>query len=240
MDAGNYLIISKYIIMKRVNIFNQIHKGLRTALYETALLLQRTDFTNETEIEDAFAASREVLMLFDEHARKEDKYVFPVIQPFEPSIANSFEEEHDKDHSLAHSLEQAMDAFHYLASVQEKLEAGRNINHDFVAFLSFNLDHMAREENMINQILWRYFDDAYILDIQKTIVRNTEPWHNDFFSKWMLRGNNDRDIQGWLRSVQLSAPTLVFNTLFKKAEQELPQPRFQKLMTSLSEGAILV
>jgi hypothetical protein len=226
--------------MKRVNIFNQIHKGLRAALYETALLLQRTDFTNEKETEEVFAATREVLMLFDEHARKEDKYIFPAIQPFEPSLANSFEQDHEKDNSLSASLDHALDSFHYLPNDQEKLDAGKNINRDFAAFMSFNLDHMAREENMINQILWRYFDDAYILDIQKTIVRNTEPWHLDFFNKWMLRGNNDREIKAWLTAAQETAPTLVFNTLFKKAEQELPKPRFLKLMTSLSEGAMLV
>jgi hypothetical protein len=226
--------------MKRVNIFNQIHKGLRTALYETALVLQRTDFNNELERESAFAAAREVLMLFDEHARKENKYVFPAIQPFEPSVVNSFEQDHKQDHSLTEALEHAMDSFHYLPNEKDKTEAGKNLNRDFVAFMTFNLDHMAREENMVNEILWRYFDDAYILNIQKTIVHNTEPWHNDFFSKWMLRGNNDKDIQSWLKSVQLNSPALVFNTLFKKAEQELTHQRFQKLMTSLSEGAMLV
>ena len=225
--------------MQRVNIFNQIHKGLRTALYDTAIFLQRTDFTNEREIEEAIERTREVLMLFDEHARKEDKYIFPAIQNFEPSLINSFEQDHEKNISLSASLEHALDAFHYLSNNQEKLEAGRKINSEFVAFMGFNLDHMAREEAMINQILWRFFDDAYILDIQKTIVRNTEPWHNDFFSKWMLRGNNDKDIQGWLKSVQETAPPIVFNNLFQKAEQELPKPRFQKLMTSLSEGALL-
>lgn len=226
--------------MKRVNIFNQVHNGLRTALYETALVLQRTNFTSDTETEEALAATREVLMLFDEHARKEDKYVFPAIQNFEPSMVSSFEQDHEKDNSLSASLEHALDSFHYLENGQEKLDAGRKINRDFVAFVSFNLDHMAREENMVNQILWRYFDDSYILDIQKTIVRNTEPWHLDFFNKWMLRGNNDRDIKVWLSAVQETAPSLVFNTLLKKAEQELPKSRFQKLMTSLSEGAMLV
>ena len=226
--------------MKRLNIFNQIHKGLRTALYETAMFLQRTDFTSASETEEAISSIKEVLMLFDEHARKEDKYVFPAIQPFEPSLVNAFGQEHEKDHALAVALEQSCDSFHYLEGTFEKLEAGKNLNRDFVAFMAFNLEHMAKEENMVNQVLWRYFDDAYIMDIQKTIVRNTEPWHNDFFSKWMLRGNNDRDIQTWLSSVQATAPVLVFNTLFRKAEQELPKHRFQKLESSLSETAMLV
>ena len=40
--------------MKRYNLFYQIHKGLRTMLYETAIGLQQTDFCNEEET-DAIA-----------------------------------------------------------------------------------------------------------------------------------------------------------------------------------------
>ena len=32
--------------MKRYNIFNQVHKGLRALLYETIIKLQQTDFTD--------------------------------------------------------------------------------------------------------------------------------------------------------------------------------------------------
>lgn len=226
--------------MQRINIFNQIHKGLRYALYDTAQYIQKADFNSESDSEEAISRIKEVLMLFDEHASKEDKFILPAIQSYEPAVTDAFEQEHEKDLQLSADLQHALDSFHYLQSEQEKQEAGKNIDRQFTAFLSFNLEHMAREEKTINEILWRYYDDAYILGIQRTIVQSTQPWHNDFFSKWMLRGCNDAELQGWLRSVQSSAPPLVFVTLFNKAEQELPRHRFQKLMASLSEGAMLV
>jgi hypothetical protein len=226
--------------MQRVNIFNQIHKGLRAALYETAQFLQQADFSNEKETEEAVSKTKEVLMLFDEHAGKEDRYILPAIQPFEPSIVDSFEQEHEKDLSLSAALNHSLDSLHYLNTDQEKIEAGKNINREFVAFLCFNLEHMAREEDMINKILWRYFDDAYILGIQRTIVESTQPWHNDFFSKWMLRGTNNGEIEGWLKAVRTSAPTVVFNTLYTKAEQELPRQRFHQIKVSLSETTLPV
>jgi hypothetical protein len=226
--------------MQRVNIFNQIHKGLRYALYDTAQYIQKADFTCDAESEEAVSRIREILMLFDEHAGKEDRFILPAIHSYEPAVVDAFEQEHERDLNLSAGLQHALDSFHYLSNEAEKAEAGKNINRLFVAFLSFNLEHMAREEATINEILWRYYDDEFILGIQRAIVQSTQPWHNDFFSKWMLRGCNDAELQGWLKNVQSSAPPIVFVTLFNKAEQELPRQRFHKLMASLSEGALLV
>jgi hypothetical protein len=226
--------------MQRVNIFNQIHKGLRVALYDTAKFLQCADFTSEVEAEEAISKTKEVLMLFDEHAGKEDRYILPAIQAYEPSVVDAFEQEHEKDLALSAALDHALDSFHYLCTDLEKIEAGKNLNREFVAFMCFNLEHMAREEELINNILWRYFDDAYILGIQHTIVQSIEPWHNDFYNKWMLRGANNAEIESWLKAVNASAPKIVYETLFTKAAQELPSDRFQKIKASLSETALLV
>ena len=51
--------------MNRYNIFYQVHKGLRAMLYETALLLQHTDFTNFDEAEQAIEQLQTVVELFD-------------------------------------------------------------------------------------------------------------------------------------------------------------------------------
>ncbi len=52
----------------RVNIFNQIHKGLRALLYESSLLLQQTDFSDEQEMQIAISRVKMVADLFDDHA----------------------------------------------------------------------------------------------------------------------------------------------------------------------------
>jgi len=79
--------------MPRVNIFNQIHKGLRAALYDAAISLQQTDFTIEAEAEEVFSKVKEVVMLFDEHAHREDKFILSAISQFEPSVVDAFEQE---------------------------------------------------------------------------------------------------------------------------------------------------
>ncbi len=225
--------------MQRVNIFNQIHKGLRAALYDTAISLQQADFTSEAEADEVLAKIKEVVMLFDEHAHKEDTYILPAILQFEPSVVDSFEQEHVTDLALSHQLSTAVSQFENLLKPEDRAEAGKKINIDFVSFLVFNLQHMAREEDILNRLLWRYYSDAEILQIQQRIVQNTQPWHQDFYSKWMLRGINHVEAALWLQSVQRAAPEVVYQTLFTKARQELPESRFKKLVETLSETALL-
>ena len=61
--------------MKRYNIFNQVHKGLRALLHETILKLQQTDFTDAEDAEEAVEQVQTVLALFDEHAHTEDSFI---------------------------------------------------------------------------------------------------------------------------------------------------------------------
>ena len=55
--------------MQRYNIFNQVHKGLRELLYQTASRLQQTDFSTHQEREAILEQVNIVVDLFDKHAR---------------------------------------------------------------------------------------------------------------------------------------------------------------------------
>jgi hemerythrin-like domain-containing protein len=235
----NYYSTINKLTMERFNIFNQIHKGLRAALYDTALQLQQADFTSASESESALEKVREVVMLFDEHAHKEDTFVLPAILQYEPSVVDAFEQEHVADLALARQLSDAVKQLDSLLKAADREAAGRKLNVIFVEFVAFNLKHMAKEEDVINNILWRYYTDGEILQIQNRIVESTEPWHQDFFSKWMLRGINNTEAAAWLMAVQRIAPSIVYQTLFNKARQEYSKKRFQHLVESLQENVVL-
>ncbi len=226
--------------MKGVNIFNQIHKGLRASLYDTAINLQRTDFTCGLEADEAIENVNEVVMLFEEHAQKEDHYILPLVADYEPSVADAFEQEHATDLSLSAQLKNTMKQFLLLMKAEDRAGAGKKINTDFVAYTVFNLQHMAKEETVLNEILWRYYSNEYLQTVQEKIVKETSPLQVEYFMKWMLRGINNTEAATWLREVERTAPPSVFKTLFTKAEHELSEGRLQKIIESLSEGAMIV
>lgn len=222
--------------MERYNSFNIIHKGLRAALYQTALQLQQTDFAEEHQAEEALNKVKEIVMLFEGHAHKEDHFVLPMINEYEPSVVAAFESEHEEDERLGDELKSAAEKVAVSTTVFEKIIAGRELTESFVRFMVFNLNHMAKEEDIINKILWRYYSDDEIKAVVGKISKADPPWIHEFYVTWMLRGINNSEAVNWMKAIEKNVPPLAFQTLIQKAEQELPAKRFQKIAQSLSEG----
>lgn len=223
----------------RFNIFNQIHKALRALLYDAALYVQQTDFATAEEAITALEKIKAVVDIFDKHAAHEDHFILPAIQQYEPSLADSFEQEHAEDHQLAENLRIAIAGFETHETAAARLQAGHNILHLFIAFMAFNLDHMAKEETVLNERLWRYYSDRELLELNQQIVASIQPEEMAFTSAWMMKGMNNAEITGWLKAVQKNAPEVVFSTLFNIAEKELPYERFRKILEDLTEGAMV-
>ncbi len=225
--------------MYRYNMFHQVHKGLKALLYETALELQQTDFW---DVEQATAIIRKienVVLLFEKHASSEDHFVFPAVEKYEPSVADVFEKEHEKDHQLGQLLSQSLDAYRNAAVITAKAEAGKQIQLAYADFMVFNLEHMGKEEKLLNIILWRYYDDDELLGFTQQIISSLPPELMGQFSKWMLRGLNNAEITTWLKEVKTKAPEFVFKPLVEAAEKELTADRFRVVKDGLAETAIL-
>ncbi|MCX6319423.1 MAG: hemerythrin domain-containing protein [Bacteroidetes bacterium] len=222
--------------MKRYNLFYQIHKGLRALMYETALLIQQTDFANSDERRFVKKQTETLLALFEKHADTEDNQVFSAVKSWEPAVADAFEQEHVKDHALGVQLQVALDA---LETTGDAVLAGQELNIAFVAFMVFNLDHMAREEDVINQILWRYYSDAELHELTMRIVSAIVPEKLALYNKWMIRGLSNPEITTWLREIKEKAPHFVFDGLLKQIEEELPAARSFAIAGSLTDGLLV-
>jgi len=225
--------------MQRYNIFLQVHKGLRALLYETALQVQHTDFWNVEEGDNTIEAISDVVRLFEKHASTEDTLVFPSVEKYDPAVSDAFEQEHIKDHLLGELLTNAMTSYRTAAVITEKAEAGKRIQSAFIKFMVFNLEHMAKEEEVINPILWRHYSDAELMGITQVILAKLPQEDVIEMSRWMMRGLNNTEITGWLKGVEKNAPEIVFRSLFATAEKELTERRFRQVLESLTEGAML-
>jgi hypothetical protein len=225
--------------MQRYNIFLQVHKGLRALLYETALQLQHTDFWNVEEGDNAIEMISDVVCLFEKHASTEDTLVFPSVEKYDPAVADAFEQEHVKDHLLGKLLTDAMNRYTTAAIITEKAEAAKQVQLAFSKFMIFNLEHMAKEEEVINPILWRHYSDGELMGITQVILAKLPVEDRTEMSRWMMRGLNNAEITGWLKGVEKNAPEVVFRSLFVTAEKELTERRFRQVLESLTEGAML-
>lgn len=225
--------------MKRYNIFYQVHKGLREMLYDTASKLQQTDFSDADETFTILTKVESVLNLFDKHADTEDKFVLTAIERYEPSVTVLFAEEHVQDHKLSNHLRTLVSKFKTLIEKEEKTAVGSDIHLAFIDFLVFNLTHMAKEENILNNFLWRYYDDKELVGITQKILEHLAPDTLQHYSVWMMRALNVAEITNWLRDVKNNAPEFVFESLMQTAGQELNTHRWLQVQEAITEGAML-
>lgn len=225
--------------MQRYNMFHQVHKGLRAMLYETALCLQHTEFDDAVQARESLAQLQDVIYLFNKHAHSEDTYVFPAVEKFEPSVADAFEQEHVKDHELGELLDQALAAYTVAVDTTGRLEAGRQVQQAFIEFMLFNLEHMGKEEAVINPILHRYYQDHELHAITQQIVSAIVPADMARFSRWMIRGLHNAEISQWLKEVELHAPEPAFQQLFQSVEKELSPARFRQVLEKMTDGAMM-
>lgn len=225
--------------MTRFNTFNQIHKALRTLLFDTAISIQHTNFANQDEVEPLLERILTVIEAFDQHASHEDSEILPILREYEPSIVDLFQQEHILDHQLGASLKKLIATYGTVQRPEEQLSVGNQILHAFMSFTAFNLDHMTKEETVLNERLWRYYSDAEILAINQRIVASLLPEEMRFTATWMMKGMNNTEITSWLRTVQANAPEAVFNLLFSIAEKELSYQRFRQILEDLTEGAMV-
>lgn len=225
--------------MTRYNIFYQIHKGLRAMMYEKAGLLQQTDFSNEYETETVLEQMEEVLNLFERHAHTEDNFILSLIEVHDSSAASLFEEEHVQDHELGNRMRSLLNMFAVVEKTEDKEMMGSAIRFAFVEFLVFNLKHMAKEEDVLNNLLWKYNSDEQLMGITQQITGHLPPEAMQQYSHWMLRGLSNNEITGWLKEVKNTAPDFVFKNLFSLAEAELPEARWHAVKEVLCEGAML-
>ena len=219
----------------RYNIFNQIHKALRSLLYETAALIQQTDFTDATESEEALKKIHQIVDIFEKHALHEDTHVLPAIASYDPALIQSFEQEHEEDNALGQRLKGLMNAFNNTVSSADRIDAGNTIHTAYVEFMVFNLNHMAREERILNIALWKHYSDAEIVGINNNIVANIPLPELQGTSVWMMRSMNNGEIINWLKEVRSHAPEQAYRMLYHIAGEELPPVRWQKVKTALEE-----
>lgn len=226
--------------MNRYNIFNQVHKGLRVLLYETAIAIQQTDFHNREEAKVISAQLSEVVELFEKHADTEDSIVFPALQDYEPSVILVFEEEHEKDHVLGQKLKSLLFMLSQCLADEAKIQAGKEIQVAFVEFMVFNLNHMAKEETVINRLLWRYYTDEQLHALTQEIVSKVPQEAMAKNTRNMMRGLNNTEITGWLKEVKENAPPFVFAGLMTIAERELHSHRWLRIREKVKEEAMAV
>jgi hypothetical protein len=220
--------------MQRYNAFNMIHKALRHMLYDTALTLQQTWFADNDEAAVAIEKTESVIHIFERHAHHEDNYVLPAVEKYDAALVASFEAEHEKDLRLGNMLKNLINIYRNVNFEEERINVGSAICKAFIDFMVFNLEHMGKEEILINKVLWEHYTDEQLLGISQQIATSIPPEEMAYTSKWMIRSINNKEAIGWLSQVKAAAPPFVLQFILTEAANTLPSKRVERIQEGIA------
>lgn len=225
--------------MQRFNSFNMIHKALRAMLYDAALTLQQTSFTDAADASSAIEKIETVVKAFENHAEHEDHFMLPAINAFAPEVVDEFEQEHTADMELGNRLVSITNMFGAAGLDEEKQVCGSALNKAFRDFMVFNLEHMAKEEIKINKVLWDNYTDIQLIQLNERLTASVPLEEKMSIAKWMLRAVNKTEAIEWLKAVKEKAPDFVFQALFDLTETELPENIRAEVQDAVMEDELI-
>jgi hemerythrin-like domain-containing protein len=215
----------------RVEVFINVHKGLRQALFGLGLKLGKTDWDDQTEVALVETDFKKLLHFLREHASNEDDFTFPLLESRSSGAAQAEKEEH---HRLEAELNQLEADFNLLRETGDnRRKNGYLFFRAYNCFLSHYLAHMDREEGFITEALYEHFTDEEIgKDFQK-IIKRTSPADMGMMLGFMIPGMNPSERFVFLSKLRKTAPEEVFGKVKGLAQNVLNEQDWKKLSQKL-------
>jgi hypothetical protein len=219
---------------ERFNCFNAVHKALRLMLLETSAAIQHNDFADMQATMSLTENIQLVVEIYEEHARHEDTFMFPMIAIHEPALAARFDSEHEEDMRLGRALLDKVASCKNAVTEIARREAGRQLLYAFNDFAAFNLAHMNREEREVNPVLWQHYTDTEVREMTAKMRSAIAPERMDLYLVWMFKAINRHEATQALLGTSQSASPEVFNAMLAIAEKNMDAERWKLVRDGLS------
>ena len=214
---------------QRYNIFRRTHKGLRSMLFDAGAKIQQTDFSKSKQANAAIEAIKQSTRSFLYHLSKEDKVIYHSVVLYAPYIVAMIEQTNLKDQALAESIDKIIDQQSEQDTKREMIAFGHQLQAVFFEFTAAVLQHMSKEETVINEILWSNYSDTQLVGMEVEIMKQATSSDCTWYTGKILKGLSNREILMWVDIIKEHASPFMLKKLISTARIVLPIDRWQMI-----------
>ena len=214
---------------QRYNIFRRTHKGLRSMLFDAGAKIQQTDFTKSKQATAAIEAIKQLTRSFLYHLSKEDKIIYHSVVLYAPYIVAMIEQTNLKDQALAESIDNLIDQQREQDTKKDKIAFGLQLQAVFFEFTAAILQHMNKEETVINEILWSNYTDRQLIVMEVEMMKQATSSDCTWYTGKILKELSNREILVWVDSIKEHASPFMLKKLISTARFVLPIDRWQMI-----------
>jgi len=214
---------------QRYNIFKKTHKGLRSMLFDAGTKIQQTDFTKSKQANATIEMVKQSTRSFLYHLSKEDNIIYHSIVLYAPYIVAMIEQTNLKDQALAESIDKIIYQLSDIDTKKEKIDFGHRLQAVFFEFTAAVLQHMSKEETVINEILWSNYTDRELIGMEVEMMKQATSSDCTWYTGKILKELSNREILVWVDSIKEHATPFMLKKLISTARIVLPIDRWQMI-----------
>lgn len=205
----------------RVDVYGNVHKGLRSALWSVLSGLARCDAGDAGAVQQAVDDLEGVLYMCTGHAEHEDAVIIPALEAARAGAAAKLSATHaQQEHDIAQL--RAMAAELSSASAAQRPALLRRLHLRYAAFVGANLVHMTEEEEFAQPLLEASYTSAEIEALVARIHAALGPEETFAFLRVMLPAVAPNERAGVLAGLRRGMPLPVRRTLAGLLRSQLP------------------
>lgn len=221
----------------KYRMFYNVHKGIRNALYSTAILAGETDFNNSEEFEKLEKVWGNSLSFLRFHGHHEDRHCNKPLEAIAPGSAKHCMDDHKHIENKLHSLQSTMDKIKVTKDEDTRAELGYKFYHNFNLFISEYLHHMWDEEFNLSKVFMQNFSMEDLLQMEADIVASLTPEEKGIGLRNMLPAMTKSEIAEFLGTLRRTAPAPAFNAMAEAASRILPPEKWQAVNEKMLQEA---
>jgi hemerythrin-like domain-containing protein len=214
----------------RVDVFVNVHKGLRRGLLDLAVQMGQVNWDNGFEVGLLTTEFENLVRFLQEHGANEDEIQFPMLEARVPGATDRDKDDHRK---LEKELKQLKKSWTRLLKQRDRSKAGYQFYLAYNRFLSDYLAHMDREENEMTEAFYAHFADPELDSGFQKIMARTPTKDVVMMMGYMIPAMNGDERYAFLSKLEMTASSEVFKKAKGLAQKVLSPEDWKKLSTRL-------
>jgi hypothetical protein len=215
-------------MIQRYNAFNQLHKGLRTLMYETGIRLQQSDLpepANPAILDEV----EQVIDFFNGYAREENAFLRRCLAKRTADTRSLVQPDKDEAYELGVIVKHLVSEWRSDFPPAQSIGAWMDLQNIFHRFVSLALLYMIRKERQLNKVLWDLFTDEDIRTAELLFIQSLPAPIMTTAIKWMLRGISDHEIALFVTGIRIHGPAHLYAIVLSLGESGLEPARWSRI-----------
>jgi hypothetical protein len=231
---------------RRENLFQPIHKGIRSMLYELGSRLQTTDFANVDE-SNRFAEhlkrnlnsslSSCILCLLRAHSSHEERDIFAKVRVHDQDAIDFVMKEHAEVSRRIMGVATTCNEVLKLDSPARRIEVGDRLTLEANDLFANYLTHLNNEEAVLVPIMWERFTDEELRSMRSVFYDHLPLSLFEVWMRWTLPSLNMNELLVLFTGLKASSDPTRWNDWVRMAHETLDLSRLRGLEEEVGLGA---